>query len=195
MPAGWEVLSRLSRLTSLEARRCDLPRLPATLPPSLRALRVGANPQLGQGGEAAWNPLERLPSLTRLEAPFCGIERLLPQLAAATALRHLNLSSNYLLGRSDWSAWAPLARLTALTALEVRRCRLRAPPPQLAGLWSLERLELGCENMSGPSALELLGELGSLRWLGWLGLSAQWAWRSRTALALEARGVEVQLMQ
>ncbi|KAL4458044.1 hypothetical protein ABPG75_012909 [Micractinium tetrahymenae] len=94
--------------------------LPASPPlPCLAALKAE-----GLSMQASLPAIARHTALTRLELPICGLQSLPAPLGALTALRCLDLSSNW-----DVQGWEHLVSLAALTKLNMDYCGL-APLPQ-----------------------------------------------------------------
>jgi Leucine-rich repeat (LRR) protein len=129
-------LARLTRLRSLRVRDGRLPEIPAVVFAlrSLETLDLSGNPMAGTGLSEEIGNLDRL---VRLACAGCGLTGPLPAgLASLTRMEELDLGSN---------AFDSLPDLGALQGLRVLRLawnRLDGDMPDLAGLSSLEALDL-----------------------------------------------------
>ncbi|GAB4822975.1 hypothetical protein N2152v2_010021 [Parachlorella kessleri] len=143
-------LERLTALTRLVLAECELPRLP----PQVSALTRLAELQLAgsglsdeEGRPAHLQLLSALPALTHLDLSSCSLRRPPAALSLLQRLRCLGLGGNFTLrhiGEAQSDMWQPLAALTALTRLDLRRCRLDSMPAPVHFLGaSLVELHLG----------------------------------------------------
>lgn len=120
---------------------------------ALADLTISDCPRLGEAGEAAAAlSVQHLEGLSRLVLEECTLSSLPPSLSALPSLRVLWVPLNGALGRCGGAQLgAALRRLSQLTELSLRACRLSQLPPELGSLTQLLALDVGSNQGLGEA--------------------------------------------